>query len=236
MSGGDGTRPSGRRTAVEYVHEELRYRILTGELKGGTHLTQADVAHEMDVSTTPVREAFRQLATEGLVALDTHRGVVVHKPDLEDAEELFALRRLLEPYAAQLAVQRITDEEVAAIKEFHEEMLAARSVSDWFSLNRNFHRTLISASRSSRLVSTLHSLIDATAIYLALSLRTVSQPFHIGNKDHTSILQALETRDADALSEAVLLHLEHSRTLVQDALKGSSVADLGQDPATSSSH
>lgn len=215
----DAQRPSGRRTAFEYVQEELRHRILSGDLRGGTHLTQAEIAQDLGVSTTPVREAFRQLASEGLVSVDKHRGAVVRKPHLDDAEEIFAMRRLLEPYGATLAIRRMTADEISNLGELHSAMVAADSVSEWFSLNRAFHSGLIEGAKSPRLCATLHGLIDSTGIYLGLALQTVARPFQTGNEDHGSILAAIEQRDEEALSGAVLTHLEHAVLLVREALK-----------------
>lgn len=212
------TRSGGRRTAFEFVREELRHKILTGELEGGTHLTQVDIAREMGVSTTPVREAFRELASEGLFSLDVQRGAIVRQPNLEDAEEIFMMRRMLEPQASRLAANWITDEELHAVRKSHNGMVGAVGMSDWFSYNREFHRDILSAARSPRLVSVLHSLFDATAVYIGLSLRSVDTPFGIGQADHVAILAALEQRDGEALAARVIEHLDHVEHRVRAVL------------------
>ncbi len=219
MSQQSMNRANVRRTAFEFVREELRHRILTGELEGGTHLTQVDIAREMGVSTTPVREAFRELASEGLFSLDVHRGAVVREANLDDAEEIFTMRRMLEPYASKLAAIRITEKELESIRDSHEAMVAATGMSDWFAQNRAFHRGILSAARSPRLVSTLHALLDATAVYIGLSLRSAETPFGIGHSDHAQIIDALEARDGDALALKVIEHLNHIEHRVRTALK-----------------
>src|SRR5690242_7828107 len=86
----------GRRTAHEFVRESLRRAILRGDLTGGERLIQADIAATLEVSTTPVREALRDLAAEGLISLDRHRGGVVRGLNWEDMEEIRKIRHQLE--------------------------------------------------------------------------------------------------------------------------------------------
>ena len=92
----------GRRTAHEFVKDSLRRAILRGDLSGGARLIQADLAAMLNVSTTPVREALRDLATEGLITLDRHRGGVVRELNwLELMEEIRLIRQQLEPLAVR---------------------------------------------------------------------------------------------------------------------------------------
>src|SRR3990172_11947171 len=93
-----------RQTAHEFVRGVLRRAILNGELASGSRLVQAELAAMLDVSTTPVREALRDLATEGLVQFDPHRGAIVSELSSEDVHAISAFRTVLDPLALGRAV------------------------------------------------------------------------------------------------------------------------------------
>src|SRR5256885_13495695 len=111
------------RTRAEYVADELRRQIVSGELPPGARLRQIEIANRFSVSTTPVREGFPSLAREGLVRQDAHRGVVVFLPTLDDVRENYEIRLALEPLAAELAAKNISDDELAKLDELLEAML-----------------------------------------------------------------------------------------------------------------
>src|SRR5882724_6375493 len=113
-------------TRSEAVAGELRRMIKSGELAPGAHLRQADIAARFGMSTTPVREAFMILAQEGIVRQDAHRGVVVFEPSLEDLTETYEIREVLEGLAAGLAAKQLTDEDLAALGAFVEQMRSAK--------------------------------------------------------------------------------------------------------------
>ena len=112
----------GRRTAHEFVRESLRRAILRGDLTGGSRLIQGEVAATLNVSTTPVREALRDLATEGLITLDRHRGGTVRELDWDDMEEIGMVREALDPLAVRLFCERITDEQLREAESLWRQM------------------------------------------------------------------------------------------------------------------
>ena len=97
-----------RKTAHEFVREVLRRAILSGELTGSTRLVQAELAATLEVSTTPVREALRDLASEGLIRFDPHRGAVVEELSRDELNEVYAIRKVLEPLALTQALPNLT--------------------------------------------------------------------------------------------------------------------------------
>ncbi len=110
------------RTAHEFVRETLRKAILRGDLTGGSRLIQADLAARLEVSTTPVREALRDLATEGLITLDRHRGGVVRELNWDDMDEIRRIRDSLDPLSIDLAVQGMTDAQLEQAESLCAEM------------------------------------------------------------------------------------------------------------------
>jgi DNA-binding GntR family transcriptional regulator len=192
------------RTAHSYAYESLRARILSGELPPGTALIQATLAKDLGVSMTPVREALRNLATEGLVTMSTHRGATVTRLDLEDAKEIYRIRLQLEPGAAAMAVLK-ADSDLLDRAEKLIDRMAEASGPEWIALNQEFHGLLISPAKSPRLIGLLRSLHEAATLYVgvALSHRRAASP----QTEHRAILDAYRRRDSTAAAAAVTDHI-----------------------------
>jgi DNA-binding GntR family transcriptional regulator len=208
-----------RRTAHELVRDTLRRAILRGTLAGGQRLVQAEIADQLDVSTTPVREALRDLASEGLIRLDAHRGAIVRELDLTEVREIYDLRKLLEPEALRRAAQHITDEELDAAEALQVQMDVETDAGAWADLNREFHATLVKAARSPRLIMILQNLRDSAAPYVGLSLQASDEQRAHANEQHRAMLAALRARDAEAGAQIAVDHLESTVQILaeQDA-------------------
>lgn len=197
----------GRRTAHQLVRDALWRAILTGQIKGGTRLVQTDLAERLQVSTTPVREALRDLATEGLIRLDAHRGAVVQELSQEEAREIYELRLILEPVAMRLAVERITEEELEMASALQARADVEHDPASWVELNYEFHRAFIEAGKSRRLRGILSNLQQSAAMYVAASVMEGEHRLEEANAQHHELLNAVRARDADKAVEVVLSHL-----------------------------
>lgn len=200
-------RARSRQTAHEFVRETIRRSILSGELPGGTRLVQAELAEALDVSTTPVREALRDLASEGLVQLDAHRGGIVRELQPDELTEIYEIRKILEPEAMRLAVGRITDEALQRFEDLHEQMQQSDSAVDFLLLNREFHLSMYDAVDSPRLMGILTGLLDASAMYVGAAISSRPDLRIQAVADHVDILAAIRSGDADAAAAAILDHL-----------------------------
>jgi len=201
---GQSVRP---RTATDYVSDSLRRSILNGDLVGGTRLSLAEVASTFDVSTTPVREALRELSFEGLVKIDSYRGGVVNAVTREDVEEIVRIRQLLEPTAAREAVQGMTPEILGQAEAILIEMAASDSWDVWVQGNRTFHQKIYEAASSRRLVAVINGLQSTQVVFVSSTLR--KSPFlkETATKDHNEMIQAIRDGDAERLVEITLRHL-----------------------------
>ena len=197
-----------RRTAHEYVRDTLRRAILSGVLRGGTRLVQAEIAAQLNVSTTPVREALRDLAADGLIRFDPHRGGIVPELDRSEVREIYEIRELLEPYAIRRAAQRISEQELAEAEALQEAMEREADPGAWAELNWRFHGLLLRAAGSQRLQAIVKSVQDAAALYVAHSLKLYPMRIEQANAEHRSLLAALRRRDPEAAADVVLRHLE----------------------------
>jgi DNA-binding GntR family transcriptional regulator len=220
VANGDlGLAPMSARTRVtahEFVRETLREGILNGTLPGGTRLVQADLAEELQVSTTPVREALRDLASEGLIELDAHRGGTVHQISNEELQEIYDLRMILEVLAMRRAAERITPQQLDRARAVLGAMSAAPEASSWVMLNRDFHLTLYEAAESPRLLAILRTLLDTSVMYVSAALELASNVREQANRDHEVILERLSAHDVDGAVQAIEEHLNIPRSVLID--------------------
>ena len=208
-----------RQTAHEYVRSVVRRAILNGELTGGDRLVQAELAAMLDVSTTPVREALRDLATEGLVQFDAHRGAIVTELSSEDVHDIYEIRLLLEPLAMKQAVPNLSDTLLARLRRLHQSMLDEPRSVDWVDRNRVFHMAVYETAASPRLAAIIRNLQDASVMYIGASLKHNPSLRDEANKDHAEILGALERRDTEAAVKALKEHLRTSIDAFDDREK-----------------
>jgi DNA-binding GntR family transcriptional regulator len=196
----------GRRTAHEFVRESLRRAILRGDLAGGSRLIQGDLATTLNVSTTPVREALRDLATEGLITLDSHRGGIVRELNWDDMEEIQLIRRSLDPLAFRLACERITDEQLDDADRLYQLMEREKDLGDWVELNVQFHFIFEEATGVARLVGILKGLEQSSAVYVAQAQRWHPEIRRRANEQHRALIDACRARDASTAIEAMSGH------------------------------
>ena len=209
-----------RRTAHQLVLDTLRRAILTGTIPSGTRLVQADIAEQLHVSTTPVREALRDLATEGLIKLDAHRGAEVKSLSGAEVAEIYRLRSLLEPEAMRLAVERISDDELAAAEDLQHQADREQDTAVWIDLNHRFHTVFINASRSQRLASILQALHDAAGMYIAATLVHDAERLAQANREHRDLLVAVRARDTEKAIEVQMAHLDRTMESISSVMGG----------------
>ena len=202
--------PVVRQTAHEYVRSVLRRAILNGELASGSRLVQAELAATLDVSTTPVREALRDLATEGLVQFDPHRGAIVTELSEDDLHDIYELRLVPEPIAMRQAVDKVSSSLLERLRQLHDHMLEEPHSAEWVDRNRVFHMAVYETAASPRLAAIIRNLQDASVMYIGASLQHQPSLREGANEDHAAILDALERRDVEAAVKAVEEHLRTS--------------------------
>jgi DNA-binding GntR family transcriptional regulator len=201
---------------LNVVADQIRAAILEGHYKPGTWLRQEHIAHELNVSQMPVREALKQLAAIGLVEHVPYRGVRVVEFSAADVEDLYATRAFLESRAAGIAATKITGEEIAELKQVHQEIQensAPQNIGKYRELNRRFHELIYIASRRPYLIRTLNQLWTAFPTMLIGNFsQTATSPLggrdKVDNSEHAAILTALENGEADIAQQAMRAHIE----------------------------
>jgi len=202
----------------------MRERILSGAFAPRAHLKEEELAARIGTSRTPVRDALRRLAGEGLVVMERDRGTYVAEFSREEIEEIFVLRAGLEAYAAGLAAQRITPAQLARLERLAGEMEAAHARREerfarFAVLNNDFHLTVLEAARSPRLASLLRPLVN---IPIVLLKHYNWQPGRVdiarSNRDHRELIDALRARDPARARARMHAHVVSRRPRYEDTL------------------
>ena len=213
-----------RLTVHEYVRETLRKAILRGDLKGGERLIQADLATQLEVSTTPVREALRDLATEGLITLDRHRGGVVRELNWDEMDEIRRIQVQLQPMRVALLIEGVTPETLARAEALCDRMEAEEDPGTWVELNQRFHVLFHEATRSPRLASILKGLDESASIYVAQAQRWHPELRRRANAEHRELVEAYRSRDAAKALEILPGHIAMSIEMTDPIERGSTTS------------
>jgi DNA-binding GntR family transcriptional regulator len=201
-------------TKSELAYARVREMVLGGELEPGSVLNQGALARQIGVSTTPLREALRRLAQQGLVELGAHRDARVAPLDAAEARDLVELRQDLDPLAAGLAAQRRTAADLAEMADSlaRLESLAADPSPAQLASHRRFHSALYRASHNALLVETLDGLWDKTDRYRRHALRAGRSEEEVARRaeEHRLLVEAVSDRDAAAAGDLMRRHVETS--------------------------
>ncbi len=187
----------------------LREQILTGALPRGARLPQETIAAELGVSRTPLREALRRLASEGLVTLQPNHGATVSGVDFNDMNAAWVARIAIEPFAARLAAERRDADELDRMRTAITEQRAAANHAEGLESNREFHLALVAASGNSHLTH-FAELLWVTRISYAIFAAQASEQagLEAWAAEHEQILDAITAGDADAADGLTRTHLE----------------------------
>jgi DNA-binding GntR family transcriptional regulator len=200
----------------DVAYHELRRLILTGALPAGSRLAQYELADNLQMSITPLREAIRKLSSEGLIELDTHKDARVSAISAHEARQLFEVRLALDPAAVELAADRRTDDDIALMRAT---VVRLRPVTrqwgeDALVAHREFHRALYLASHNDMLIKLLDDLWDKSDRYrrLGLELPAGEEPRTIDLNEHHQILDLVVARDDAAAGALTRRHTQKSLT------------------------
>jgi DNA-binding GntR family transcriptional regulator len=166
-----------------------------------------------------VREALRDLATEGLVFIDPHHGAVVRVLDIDEVREIYELRITLEPLMVRRIVDRITDDQLDRAAELADRMQSETNLSAWVDLNRDFHAIFSDADEGSKLASILTNLRDSASAYVSLSLEARPQQVPEANEEHAELVRLYRNRDADGVVDLTLRHLRSTLKAIEETHK-----------------
>jgi len=193
------------RTLRERIVDSLKEAIVRGRLRPGERVAEPEVARRFGISRTPVREAFRQLESEGFLTFTPRKGAVVTPITAKDVREFYAVKGLLEGYAARLACPRMTPRDLERLKELNAQMAQAAQAEDvkgFFELDNQFHQVFHRVSGNSKLMHLIHTLVQH---YVHFRIAALSVPGRMNTsvRQHEAIIRAFKKRDADRVERLV---------------------------------
>ena len=205
-----------RRTLHDEVVDRMRDMIVEGHLAALERINETELCQRLGVSRTPVREAIKTLASEGLIELVRNKGAIVKHLGVTEIEDMLEAVGVIERYAAKVGVRRAGQAEIDAIAAMHKrmrELYKARDRLPYYKLNQAIHAAIVALTHNSTLISTHESL--------QMRLRRIR---YVGNelptswsgamREHEAMIKALKGRDAEGLRAAIDVHLDRTRERV----------------------
>ncbi len=214
-----------RRPLHDQLVERLQALIVDGELVPGEKVAERELCERFGVSRTPLREALKVLASDGLVSLMPNRGAVVNVLTLSELEEVFPVMGALEALSGELACVHIEDGEVEYIEDLHRRMLQfydARELTGYFRLNQEIHEAILVAARNGTLMSHYRTL--AVRVRRVRYLADMSpESWARAVEEHEMILAALKARDGQRLAGILKDHLQNKFETVREWIEKNQV-------------
>ncbi len=208
-AGGKGGTPAEERGLYQRAYEEIRRRILEGELLPSRPLSEHQLAAALQLSRTPVREAIKQLEKDGLLRSIPSRGTFITELSAHDILEIYQVRERLEGLAARIAAEQMSPEEVAALKHelaFSEQRATEGHHDEILESDVRFHKLIITATQNQRLGAILTTLDDQMyRIRLMLPRSAGWLEEMLG--EHRAITERIMARDADGAERVMAQHL-----------------------------
>lgn len=203
----------------EVVFETLREAIISGQLSPGERMMEVQLAEEMGVSRTPVREAIRKLELEGFVVMIPRKGAYVAGISYKDIADVFEIRAALESLAAGLAAERITEEE---LEDLERTLLQVSSADTTNIVERDtdFHDIIYQASRNTRLIQIINNLREQIQRFRTTSLAFPGR-MKEAIEEHKKMTEAIAERNVQLAQNLALEHIENAENSMLEALRNS---------------
>jgi DNA-binding GntR family transcriptional regulator len=202
-------------SAVEECARQLREMIADGTLAAGQPLRQDELAAQLGISRTPVREAIARLQAEGLAVVERHRGATVFKPSPDELKQIYEIRMLLEPYAAKIAVKMVNEDVLAKLRGLYDEM---QDSPPWVfdKLNREFHLTLYETAQHNELYELIKALRYRSDPYIRILIGGGGG--EVAQRGHDALINAVADGDEEAARIITYEHLAQTLATVSSII------------------
>lgn len=204
-------------TSADFVYSELRAKILSKQLSPGTRLPEVSIAHQLKVSRTPVRDALRRMATEGLVTITLNRGARVAQPTAEEINGTYAVRQQLELMSVAEAAEKKLDKKISTRLTWiitSEQRASTRADTEaLMDLENAFHKAIAEASKNLVLVEFIEAMLMRANVY-SLFFSSFDERVNENISQHEEILNAILARDGALAVTLMKNHLRHSHSML----------------------
>jgi DNA-binding GntR family transcriptional regulator len=205
----------------ELVLDAIREAIINGDLKPRERLMEIQMAEELGVSRTPIREALRKLELEGFIVMIPRKGAYVADISFKDIADVYEIRAALEGLAAALAAERITDEELDEMERYlvgKAEAIANNDMDKLVDVDTRFHELIYQASRNERLSNIISNLREQIQRCRTTSL-SVPGRMQQSMQEHRAIVEAIQARDSQLARQMAQDHIENAENIMMESLK-----------------
>lgn len=205
-------------SSVDYAYKELRRMIMNKEFKPGQRLPEMSLAEQLNVSRTPVREALRRLASEGLVVIIPNEGARLANPSKKEIEDTFEIRAYLECLAIEKAITRIRPLQICMLEEAiekEENIFPEKDLEKYLEVNNAFHKTIAEASGNITLYELIVNILSRSFVYLVLFGSFFELEDNPSLDEHMEIVKALKERDTKKAVELMRSHILSSCTFTK---------------------
>jgi DNA-binding GntR family transcriptional regulator len=216
----DYVEPIQKRTLHDEVLPRVRDMIIEGVLEAGTRINETELGQRLGVSRTPLREAIKTLAGEGLIELVTSKGAVVRRFTRNDIANMLETIKLFEMFAARLACVNATDAEIKALVKVHKSMVQEykkRNRLSYYKLNQEIHTELVRLG-GNPVISDLHGMIQARLKRIRYLGNQEPTKWAASLAEHEEMIKALTERDGNALAEVMGRHMDQALLRIADTL------------------
>ena len=216
----DRPAPIARRSLHDEVVTRIRDLIIEGTLAPGARIHEGQLCQELGVSRTPLREALKFLASEGLIELVAARGAVVRKFTFKDVRDMLDVLAVLESFAGRLACRVASDADIAEVRRLHDRMVERFDVRDrleYFKLNQSIHSSFLRLSDNATLAAA-HAAIQSRLKRIRYIGNQEPQKWQDAMNEHDAMIRHLEAREGDALARVLTHHMERTWERVQATL------------------
>ncbi|HPI98133.1 MAG TPA: GntR family transcriptional regulator [Synergistales bacterium] len=206
-------------SSADHVYEELKNLIITKELRPGQRIPEISMARQLNVSRTPVREALRRLANEGLVDLIPNVGAQLASPTKQDIQDAFEMRTYLECMAVRKAVKRITPVQICMLEEqilAEVKVFRERDLEKYLDVNRAFHMIIAEASGNTVLHEYLGNILSRTMVYMFFFESFFDFDTNPSLEEHRQIVEALKARNEELVARIMEEHIMISEKQVEE--------------------
>lgn len=215
---------AGSQNLHEATFQTLKALLVEGKIVPGSKLNERELAERLNVSRTPIREAIRRLAADGLVELIANRGAIAVQLSIDDVIHTFDVIAELEGYSGELAAKNINDSTLSELEALQYEMMASyarRDLSSYYKLNLRIHR-LINQAANNPVLATLFSQVNSRIEALRFRSNQDGVKWEKAVEEHQEMLDALKARDSARMRKVMITHVTNKRDVVVQLLKSES--------------
>ena len=220
----DAGGPIAWRSLHETVTVRLRDLIVEGHLPEGSRIVEKQLCERLHVSRTPLREAFKVLAVEGLIEIQPNRGAIVRRIEMREARDMLTVISRMEALAGELACVNATDAEIVGVRAMHDRMMelfAKRERMLYFGVNQNIHLEIVRLARN-EVLRAMHAQLHARMKRIRFRGNDIPHNWAAAVADHEKIIVALEAREGPRLGALLQRHLDNSWDRLEASLVSSS--------------